>query len=269
MVAAGIAGWWYNWHLAATAGQYYTKLSLFGPLGLFGGLVVMMKPEWAGPIRSDSTRGHKAAIFTVIGLMAIASGIDMYLLHHGQHPGASLAAMTPAFNTSLKPAAAEITFMARTYRLASYNQKHNPMWEFVSGGEKIDDWTTLLTVVERPDAHTRQELDRLSEGLVSAYRSNGGQVLSAKTMQEESGAVFNYVVAAFEQPAKQRFELNFVKAQLGAKNAVVMIYGIRITDPKDYLSKAKKFLNESSGEVGRALGNTELPDISKLPRKEF
>src|SRR5215470_9644252 len=59
MIAIGLGGWWYNWHLAATEGQFYIKLCLLGPLGLAGGILMLVRPEWAGPLRSDSTRAHK------------------------------------------------------------------------------------------------------------------------------------------------------------------------------------------------------------------
>jgi hypothetical protein len=127
----------------------------------------------------------------------------------------------------------------------------------------------MVTIIDRPDARTREELDRLAEGIMTTYKSHGGQILAAKTMRADSGAGFNYMVAAFDEPAKQRFELNFVKMALGPTNAAIMIYGVRISDPRDYRTKAKEFLDRNSGEIGRALGNGELPDISKLPRKAF
>jgi hypothetical protein len=166
-------------------------------------------------------------------------------------------------------AAPEITFLGRRYQLASFNHKANPQWEFVAAGETIDDWKTLITVIDRPDARTRQELDRLAEGIMSTYKSHGAKILMAKTMQDRTGAPYNYLVAAFEEPAKQRFELNFVKIALGPANAEMMICGVRITDPQDYLSKAKQFLNERSGEIGRALEEAALPDVGRLPRRVF
>jgi hypothetical protein len=141
------------------------------------------------------------------------------------------------------------------------------MWGFVTPGETVADWTTLLTLIDRPDAHTQQDLDRLSEGIKSNYESHGGKVVKAQTMRDASGAPYNYMVVAFEEPAKHRFELNFVKAALSAKSAYVVVYGVRITDPTDYLGKAKAFLNQHSGEVGRALENASLPDLNKLPAK--
>ncbi len=168
------------------------------------------------------------------------------------------------------PAAAPVvSFLGRTYRLGSFTQKPQAMWEFVTAGETVANWTTLLTLIDRPDAHTRQDLDRLAEGVKSNYESHGGKVLKAQTMRDASGAAYNYLVVAFEEPAKHRFELNFVKVALAGKNAYVSVYGVRITDAKDYLGKAKAYLNEHSGEVGRALETAALPDLGKLPRKEF
>jgi hypothetical protein len=184
-------------------------------------------------------------------------------------PKYSIAIVSCALFAQPPAATPAINFLARTYRLGSFNQKPQAMWEFVSAGETVAEWTTLLTLIDRPDAHTRQDLDRLSEGIKTTYGSHGGKILKAQTMRDASGAAYNYMVVAFEEPAKHRFELNFVKAALSPKNAYVAVYGVRITDPRDYLGKAKAFLNEHSGEVGRALENAPLPDLSRLPRKEF
>jgi hypothetical protein len=89
-----------------------------------------------------------------------------------------------------------ITFMKRPYYLGSYSQKSNPMWEFVPNGETVDSWTTLVTIIDRPDAHTLSELDRLAEGIRSTYKSSGGQILMAKSMRNGGGVTFNYMLAA-------------------------------------------------------------------------
>jgi len=273
MIAIGVGGWWYNCHLATTAGEFYIKLCLLGPLGVGGGILMLIRPEWAGPLRSDSTRAHKMALIAVIAFMFIASGIDFYRLKYSQvkdnqPSGLSPASWTPSLAARPNSMSTEVTFLDRTYRLASFNQKQHATWEFVTGEEKIDDWKTLVTIIDRPDARTREDLDRLAEGIMATYKNHGGQILTAKTMQD-SGAIFNYMVAAFEEPAKQRFELNFVKIILGPRHAAVMVYGVRITDPRDYTNKAKEFLNRSSGDVGRALSNASLPDLAKLPRTVF
>ena len=143
------------------------------------------------------------------------------------------------------------------------------MWEFVTGGETVDNWKTLLTIIDRPDARTREDLDRLAEGILSAYRSRGGRILMAKTIGQTPEAVFNYALAAFDEPGEQRYELNFVKMSLGSGNAVVAIYGVRIADDRDYRAKASEFIGANSAEIGRALEKLVLPDLSSLPRRPF
>lgn len=143
------------------------------------------------------------------------------------------------------------------------------MWEFVSGHETVDDWTTLITIIDRPDAHTREDLDRLASGIQQTYESNGGRILAARTLVGNTGVPFNYLAVEFEEAAKHRYDLNFVKCALGARNAYIAVYGVRITDPKDYAGKAKRFLDQHAVEVGTALGSAAFPDTGKLPRREF
>ncbi len=272
MIAVGIAAWWYNWHLATTEGSFYFKLSLMGPLGVFGGILMLIRPEWTGGLKSDSTTAHKLALFAMIGLMIVTSGIDMYLLKTLHAPDSLIErsrGWLSYFGSPAVSTAPVVVFLERSYKLGSYNQKQNAMWEFVPTGEKIDSWTSLLTIVDRPDAHTREELDRLAEGLQTSYKSHHGQILMAKTMVNDAGAPYNYIVAAFEEPTKQRYELNFVKIALAAKNATVVTYSVRVGDPQDYQRTAKNFITLKSGEIGRALANVALPNPGTLPRKEF
>jgi hypothetical protein len=161
-----------------------------------------------------------------------------------------------------KPVLPAITFMNHPYQLGSYNQKNHPMWEFAPKGETVENWTSLVTIIDRADARSLQELDRLAEGIMNQYKSAGGQIVYSKTLQNDTGVVFDYIVAAFSDPAKHRFELNFVKVALGPKNAYTMIYGVR-------LSEVKAFLDQHSGEVGQALANAVPPDLTTLPRRVF
>lgn len=276
MMAIGILGWWYNWHLANTAGYFYIKLCLLAPLGIFGGFVVLLRPEWAGPWRNDATKGHKIALISVIGAMVVFSGIDMYRLKHSSPTRLSRVPKfqpRPTPSIAVRPAAvvkpAPINFLSQTYRLASFNQRQHAMWEFVPVNDNIDNWTTLLTIVDRPDARSREELDRLAEGVMSNYKSHGGQIVLAKTLQDHSGNPYNYIVAAFAQPDQQRYEFNFVKVSLGARNATIAIYGARVANAVDFLAKGKQFLTQNSGEIGAALNNLELPDTGRLPRETF
>lgn len=174
----------------------------------------------------------------------------------------------PRFTPVLASKPQTMFFLNQTWQLRSFNQKSNPTWEFTTG-ESIDDWKTLVTVIDRPDAHTRGELDQLAEGIMSNYKSHNGRILMAKTMQDQSGAPYNHIVAAFEEPAKKRFELNFVKIGLGSGNAKVVVYGVRIADPREYTAKAKAFLNEHSADVGKALEQFPVLDVTRWPRSEF
>ncbi len=143
------------------------------------------------------------------------------------------------------------------------------MWEFAAAGESIDAWNTLLTIVERADAETPPDLDRLAQGILDTYTSHGGTILMARTMVDSSGSPFNYMIAAFDQPQSQRYELNFVKAALGPHHAYMLIHGVRVTDLGDYSSKAKAFLRQHSSEIGQELETMVLPDFNSLPRNEF
>jgi hypothetical protein len=155
-----------------------------------------------------------------------------------------------------------ITFLSKPYKLGSFNKKDNAMWEYVTGAETVANWTSLITLIDRPDAKTRPDLDRLAQGITDTYRSHGAKVLMAKTMKDKAGVAYDYLVVAFDQPAEHRLELNFVKFAMGPKNAYIMIYGARVAD-------GKGFLNQHSGEIGRALETAAVPDLSTLPRKEF
>jgi hypothetical protein len=103
MIAAGIAGWCYNHHLAASEGKFYIRLCVFAPLGVFGGLLMLLRPEWAGPLKKNSPIAQKAAVGVVIGLMAIASGVDLYWLNSApaaaRYRQPSRATWSPAVGT--------------------------------------------------------------------------------------------------------------------------------------------------------------------------
>lgn len=80
-IAIGIAAVWFNWHVRTTDGYFYIKLTILGPLGVFGGLLMLFRPQWTGPIRPDSTREHKIALGLLIALSAIGAFTDFWLLH--------------------------------------------------------------------------------------------------------------------------------------------------------------------------------------------
>ena len=76
----GAIGWWYNEHLAATQGEFWIKLCVFVPLALAGGLLMLVRPEYAGPWRKENPRAQKTAVIAVVAFMAIGSGIEFYRL---------------------------------------------------------------------------------------------------------------------------------------------------------------------------------------------
>jgi hypothetical protein len=176
----------------------------------------------------------------------------------------SIVAALSVLMVACSKTAPPLTFLSKSYTLGSFNQKSKPTWEYVTGGESVNNWTTLITLIDRQDARTVADLDRLAQGVTDTYKSNGGRILLAKTLKDKTGAAFDYAVVAFEEPAKNRFELNFVKFAMGPKNAYIMVYGVRIPT-----SAGKDFLNQHSSEIGKAMDNAALPDLSTLPRKEF
>ena len=71
----------------------------------------------------------------------------------------------------VRAATPALTFMGHSYRLGSFNQKINATWEFVTGSETVNNWTTLITIIDRPDAHSKEELDRLAEARAAFDRA--------------------------------------------------------------------------------------------------
>jgi len=165
--------------------------------------------------------------------------------------------------------APSLTFLGKNYHLGSYNQKSKPMWEFTSTPETVNKWSTLVTVIDRTDAASMTNLDGLAEGTLTAFKNSGAKILIAQTMKDRTGKPYNYIVAAIDEPQNHRYELNFLKIGMGVKNAYILIYGARITDPVDYKAKAAKFVENHSRDIGLALDAMTAPDMSRWPRTTF
>jgi hypothetical protein len=159
--------------------------------------------------------------------------------------------------------------MGHSYHLASFNQKDKPTWQFVGGDEAVGTWTTMFTIVDRPEAHANSNLEKLAEGVKADYEAHGNRVLISQALFDPKGEAYHYLVVSFDERSKNRMQFSFVKIGLGRHNVYVAIYDVRVTDPTDYGSKARTFLHQRSAEIGTALGQMELPDIGKLPRTEF
>lgn len=71
---------YYNWHQATQGGEYSPKLAAFGPLGLLGGLFVILLPSKAG---KPETTKDKVIVFTLF-LLGMALGlVNWYLMDPG------------------------------------------------------------------------------------------------------------------------------------------------------------------------------------------
>jgi NhaP-type Na+/H+ or K+/H+ antiporter len=78
LVFAGLT--YYNWQELHTSGSYSTKLAAFGPVGVVGGLFLMLFPGKAGKPTTTLDR----IIVLVVFVVGLAAGlINWYLLDPG------------------------------------------------------------------------------------------------------------------------------------------------------------------------------------------
>ena len=80
-IIGGMVAWWYNWHEVTAEGVRPT----FGILCILGGLLMIWRPEWTGPIRANSTSAHKTGLLVLIVLALALTGIDYYYLTNYKH----------------------------------------------------------------------------------------------------------------------------------------------------------------------------------------
>lgn len=85
LVAVGIillfAGMiYYNWHQLNTEGSYSMKLAAFGPLGVVGGLFLLLFPGKGG--KPETTRDKVIALL-VLGVGLVAGLCNWYLMDPG------------------------------------------------------------------------------------------------------------------------------------------------------------------------------------------
>ena len=67
VVSAGMI--YYNWHKLNTEGSYYMKLAAFGPVGVVGGLFMLLFPSKGG--KPETTRDKLIALLVfAVGLLA-------------------------------------------------------------------------------------------------------------------------------------------------------------------------------------------------------
>ena len=71
---------YYNWHQLWNDGRYSLKMAAFGPVGVVGGIFVMLFPTMAGPPQTTRQRVVLLGVF-VIGLAA--GLVNWYLMDPG------------------------------------------------------------------------------------------------------------------------------------------------------------------------------------------
>jgi NhaP-type Na+/H+ or K+/H+ antiporter len=71
---------YYNWHQLSTEGRYSLKLAAFGPVGIIGGLFLLLFPEKAG---KPETTKDKIIVLLVFGVGLAAGLFNWYLMDPG------------------------------------------------------------------------------------------------------------------------------------------------------------------------------------------
>ena len=70
----------YNWHQLSQEGRYSMKLAAFGPVGVIGGLFILILPSMAG---KPTTTKEKVIVLTVFAVGLVAGLINWYLMDPG------------------------------------------------------------------------------------------------------------------------------------------------------------------------------------------
>jgi hypothetical protein len=78
LIFAGLI--YYNWHQLKTEGRYSMKLAAFGPVGVVGGLFLLLFPDKGG--RPETMRDKIIALL-VFGLGLAAGLFNWYLMDPG------------------------------------------------------------------------------------------------------------------------------------------------------------------------------------------
>jgi NhaP-type Na+/H+ or K+/H+ antiporter len=71
---------YYNWHLLTSEGSYSMKLAAFGPVGVVGGLFMLLFPGKAG---RPETLKDKIIVLVVLGVGLVAGLCNWYLMDPG------------------------------------------------------------------------------------------------------------------------------------------------------------------------------------------
>lgn len=71
---------YYNWHQLWTEGSYSLKLAAFGPLGVIGGLFLMLFPTMGG---KPNTTQDRIIVFATFAVGIVAGLVNWFLMDPG------------------------------------------------------------------------------------------------------------------------------------------------------------------------------------------
>jgi hypothetical protein len=71
---------YYGWYLLRTEGVYYLKMATFAPLGVVGGIFLLLFPTMAG--KPNSTK-QKVIVLAVFAIGIVAGLINWFLMDPG------------------------------------------------------------------------------------------------------------------------------------------------------------------------------------------
>ena len=78
VVCAGMI--YYGWYQLRTEGVYYIKMAAFAPLGVVGGIFLLLFPSMGG--KPDTTK-QKLIVFAVFAIGLVAGLINWFLMDPG------------------------------------------------------------------------------------------------------------------------------------------------------------------------------------------
>ena len=78
VVCAGMI--YYGWYLLRSEGVYYLKMATFAPLGVVGGIFLLLFPTMSG--KPNSTK-QKVIVFAVFAIGILAGLINWFLMDPG------------------------------------------------------------------------------------------------------------------------------------------------------------------------------------------
>jgi NhaP-type Na+/H+ or K+/H+ antiporter len=71
---------YYNWHLLTSEGSYSMKFAAFGPVGVVGGIFMLLFP---GKVGKPETLKDKIIVLVVFGVGLVAGLYNWYLMDPG------------------------------------------------------------------------------------------------------------------------------------------------------------------------------------------